>query len=162
MLVQILYHIKLQVILIHKMFNALGEDRSKGLLMFHSLTGCNTTTGILGITKHTAFQKWLDIVVKDSYILAAMNTMTCHDLTAINFDYNQQKGVIERFISRIHHADCNTMDDARLQLLLHKGVALQKLPMTSHTFENKLRRSMYQSSIWTQSLKKTLTLPGYF
>ena len=120
---------------IHKMFNALGEDRSKGLLMFHSLTGCDTTTGILGITKHTAFQKWLDDVVKDSYILAAMNTMTCHDLTAINFDYNQQKGVIERFISRIHHADCNTMDDARLQLLLHKGVALQKLPMTSHTFE---------------------------
>ena len=55
--------------------------------MFHSLTGCDTTTGILGITKHTAFQKWLDIVVKDSYILAPMNTMTCHDLTAINFDY---------------------------------------------------------------------------
>ena len=162
MLVQILYHIKLQVIPIHKMFNALGEDRSKGLLMFHSLTGCDTTTGILGITKHTAFQKLLDIVVKDSYILAAMNTMTCHDLTAINFDYNQQKEVIEQFISRIHHADCNTMDDARLQLLLHKGVALQKLPMTSHTFENKLRRSMYQSYIWTQSLKKTLTLPGYF
>ena len=91
MLVQILYHIKLQVIPIHKMFNALGGDRSKGLLMFHSLTGCDTTTGILGITKHTAFQKWLDIVVKDSYILAPMNTMTCHDLTAINFDYNQQK-----------------------------------------------------------------------
>ena len=106
--------------------------------MFHSLTGCDTTTGILGITKHTAFQKWLDIVVKDSYILAPMNTMTCHDLTAINFDYNQQKEVIERFISRIHRADCNTMDDTRLQLLLHKGVALQKLPMTSHTFENKL------------------------
>ena len=144
------------------MFNALGGDRSKGLLMFHSLTGCDTTTGILGITKHTAFQKWLDIVVKDSYILAPMNTMTCHDLTAINFDYNQQKEVIERFISRIHRADCNNMDDTRLQLLLHKGVALQKLPMTSHTFENKLRRSMYQSSIWTQSLKKTLTLPGYF
>ena len=162
MLVQILYHIKLQVIPIHKMFNALGEDRSKGLLMFHSLTGCDTTTGILGITKHTAFQKWLDIVVKDSYILAPMNTMTCHDLTAINFDYNQQKEVIERFISRIHRADCNTMDDTRLQLLLHKGVALQKLPMTSHSFENKLRRSMYQSSIWTQSLKKTFTLPGYF
>ena len=85
------------------------------------------------------------LVAKDSSILAAMNNITCHDLTVINFDDNQQKGVIERFISRIHHADCDTMDDARLQLLLHKGVALQKLPMTSHTFENKLRQSMYQS-----------------
>ena len=113
--------------------------------MFHSLTGCDTTTGMLGITKHTAFQKWLDIVAEDSSILAAMNNITCHDLTVINFDYNQQKGVIERFISRIHHADCDTMDDTRLQLLLHKGVALKKLPMTSHTFENKLRRSMYQA-----------------
>ena len=92
----------------------------------------------------------------------SMNNITCHDLTAINFDDNQQKVVIERFISRIHHADCDSMDDARLQLFLHKGVALQKLSMTSHTFENKLRRSMYQSSIWIKSLKKTLTLPGYF
>ena len=41
-----------------------------------------------------------------------MNNITCHDLTAINFDYNQQKGVIERLISRIYHADCDTMDDA--------------------------------------------------
>ena len=116
------------------------------------------------LTKHTTFQKWLDIVAKDSSILAAMNNITFHDLTAINFDDNQQIGVIERFIGKIHHADCDTMDDAScnwLQLLLHKGVALQKLPMTSHTFENKLRRSMYQSSIWTQSLEKTLSLPGY-
>ena len=91
MLVQILYHIQLQVIPIHKMFNALGEYRSKGLLMFHNLTGCDTTTGMLGITKHTAFQKRLDIVTKDSSILAAMNKITCHDLTAIKFDGVQQK-----------------------------------------------------------------------
>ena len=94
-----------------------------------------------------------------------MNNITCHDLTVINFDYNQQKGVIERFISRIHHADCDTMDDARLQLLLRKGVALQKLPMTSHTLENRLRRSMYQSSIWimdTVTKKNIYFVPGYF
>ena len=94
-----------------------------------------------------------------------MNKITCHDLTAINFDNNQQKGVIERFSSRIHHADCDTMDDARLQLLLRKGVALQKLPMTSHTLENRLRRSMYQSSIWTMDTvtKENIKfVPGYF
>ena len=94
-----------------------------------------------------------------------MNKITCHDLTAINFDNNQQKGVIERFSSRIHHADCDTMDDTRLQLLLRKGVALQKLPMTSHTLENRLRRSMYQSSIWTMDTvtKENINfVPGYF
>ena len=63
---------------------------------------------MLGITKNTAFQKWLDIVAKDGSILAAMNNITCRDLTAINFDDNQQKWAIERFISRIHHADCDT------------------------------------------------------
>ena len=94
-----------------------------------------------------------------------MNKITCHDLTAINFDNNQQKGVVERFISRIHHADCDTMDDARLQLLLRKGVALQKLPMTSHTLENRLRRSMYQSSIWTMDTvtkENIYFVPGNF
>ena len=97
------------------MFNALGEDRSKGLLMFHSLTGATQQ-------QHSTFQKWLDIVAKGSSILAAMNNITFHDLTVINFDDNQQKGVIQRFISRIHHADCDTMDDSSLPLLLHKGV----------------------------------------
>ena len=100
-----------------------------------------------------------------SSILAAMNKITCHDLTAINFDNNHQKGIIERFISRIHHADCGTMDDARLQLLLRKGVALQKLPMTSHTLENRLRRSMYQSTIWTMDTvtkENIYFVPGYF
>ena len=33
--------------------NALGENISKG---FSSLTGCDATTGMLGITKHAAFQ----------------------------------------------------------------------------------------------------------
>ena len=89
-----------------------------------------------------------------------MNKITCHDLTAINFDNNQQKGVIERFISRIHHADCDTMDDARLQLLLRKGEALQKLPMTSHTLktgdDDLCTSHLY--GLWTQPLKKTFTL----
>ena len=67
-----------------------------------------------------------------------MNNLTSHDLTAINFDDNQQKGVIEQFMSRMNHADCNTMDDARMQLIFHKGAALQKLPMSSLTFESKL------------------------
>jgi len=81
-----IYPLKLQVIPIHKVFNALGEDRAKGLLMFHSLTGCDTTAGMLGITKHTAFQKWLDIAAKDSSILVAMNSLTTQDLTVINLD----------------------------------------------------------------------------
>ena len=97
---------------------------------------------MLGITKHTTFKKWLDIVAKDSSILAAMNNITCHDLTVINFDDNQQKGVIERFISRIHHADCDTMDDASLPLLLKSSqrCIITKasydiiLPMTSYAF----------------------------
>jgi len=70
--------------------------------------------------------------------------------------------VVEQFISRMYSNTSDTMDDARVQLFLHKGVGLQKLPMTSHTFVNKLRRAMYQASSWTQSLKKTPTLPGYF
>ena len=53
------------------------------------LTGWDTTTGMLGITKHTAFQKWLDIFAKDSSILVATNNLTSHDLTAMNFDENQ-------------------------------------------------------------------------
>ena len=80
-----------------------------------------------------------------------MNNLTSHNLTAINFDDNQQKRVIERFMSRINHADCDTMDDARLQLLFQKSVALQKDPMTAHIFEHKLRRSMCQSSMTNKS-----------
>jgi len=67
------------------MFNALGEDRSKALLMFHSLTGCDTTTALLGIQKQTAFQKWIDTAANDSSILTAMTNLTYLNLSEMNF-----------------------------------------------------------------------------
>ncbi len=51
------------------------------------------------------------------------------------------------------------MDDARMKLFLQKGTSLIRLPMSSHTFVNKLKRSMYQASIWLQADRKTMNLP---
>ena len=37
--------------------------------------------------------------------------------------------------------------------------AVIRLPMTSYIFVNKLKRSMYQASIWLQADRKTMNLP---
>ena len=59
----------------------------------------------------------------------------------------------------MYWAEANTMDEARIALFLHRGMPLMKLPMTSDTFKNKLKRSMYQANTWAQSLVKTMSIP---
>ena len=54
------------------MFRSLGVEKCLALLMFHSLTGCDSTTTLFGIHKQTAFQKWIETAERDCLILTAM------------------------------------------------------------------------------------------
>ncbi len=44
-----------RVIKIHQLYNALGTEKCQALLLFHSLTGCDSTTSLFGVPKHTDF-----------------------------------------------------------------------------------------------------------
>ena len=43
---------------IHELASAIGPVKSSGLLMFHALTGCDTTSFFNGIGKKTAWSTW--------------------------------------------------------------------------------------------------------
>ena len=74
------------------------------------------------------------------------------NLNLIHIEESNDVAVAEKFVSSIYWQQANTLNEAIRHLFLHKGTHLIKLPMTSHTFQNKLRRSMFQASIWAQSL----------
>ena len=150
---------KYQIIPIHDMFRSLGLEKCLALLMFHSLTGCDSTTALFGIPKQTAFQKWIETAERDCLILTAMLNLTSPDLGSVILESNADVVIVERFVSSMFSQSSKTLDEARLELFQHKGTSLTRLPMTSHTFSNKLKRSMYQSSIWVQSIVKTIRLP---
>ena len=124
--------------------------------MFHSLPGCDITTALLGVTKPTAFRKWLEC--EPATVLALFN-LALSNLNLINIEESNDVAIAEKFVSSIYWQQANTLNEARRHLFLHKGTPLIKLPMISHTFQNKLRRSMFQASIWAQSLVTTQVLP---
>ena len=49
---------KCRYIAVHKIVSALGSDRCKALPIFHSLTGCDTTSTFLGHGKKGAWETW--------------------------------------------------------------------------------------------------------
>ena len=51
--------LKNRIIDVHPIFNALGKLKSRALLAFHALTGCDTTGKFLGIGKGTWFKTFL-------------------------------------------------------------------------------------------------------
>ena len=124
--------------------------------MFHSLTGCVSITGLLGIPKPTAFKKWLE---SSSSIMSAMSNLKTSNSNLVCLDSETDTVIVERFISSMYWQSSISLDYTRLDLFLHKGTPLMKLPLTSHSFINKIIRSMFQSSIWTQSTVKRQILP---
>ncbi len=91
--------------------------------------------------------------------MTAMANLTTLNLNFLSLTDNPDTAVVERFISSMFWEPSTSLNDAKLEFFLHKGKQLTKLPMTSHTFINKLKRSMYQASVWNQSISKATILP---
>ena len=106
------------------------------------------------MSKSTAMQKWIETCDNNEGINGAMVNLTSTILDSVTLENNQNVALIEKFISSLYSQGSESLDDARLYLFQHKGTPLTRLPMTSHTFKNKLKRSMYQASLWAQSLQK--------
>ena len=145
-----------KIIPIHRISNTLGIEKCTSILLFHSLTGCDSTAALLGVRKPRAWNAWL---ASSETLFSSLTALTLDLQGNTNFEGNPHYVLAEKFISSIYCPEANTMDEARIALFLQKGTPLMKLPMTSDTFKNKLKRSMYQANIWAQSLAKIINVP---
>lgn len=143
-----------RLIAVHELTEALGPDKSLVLPVFHSLTGCDTTSSFCGKGKKSAWEAW------SSYPLA----------TEAFFNLNDDEdclaeatiSVLERFLIVMYDrtSDCTSLDAARMQMFTKKAKSLESLPPTSDAFLLHVKRTIFQAvHCWGHCMEKEPHFP---
>ncbi|XP_078492496.1 uncharacterized protein LOC144748319 [Ciona intestinalis] len=141
---------------IHSLCNRLGRQKSKSLLMFHALTGCDQVSFFAGRGKKTAWDTWKHF---EDVTPAFKSLSEAPDLA----DVDQSLPVLERFVVLLYDrvSTCSYVDDCRRELFTKKGRSIESLPPTRAALLEHVRRAAYQAGhCWGQSLVASPELPN--
>ena len=148
---------KLKLIPVHQIRLNLGPSRSRGLLFFHAITGCDTTTAFAGFSKVSSWNVWNQTVDTFNYLFERLSFFDFQD------DPKDDMQLIEKFVSALYlklKGVCtDEINTTRKNLFLTKGLSLDKLPPTQDVLYLKAKRSVIQASIWRKSLYKSPVIP---
>ena len=121
---------------IHELASVLGLVKSRGLLMFHALTGCDTVPNLKGVGKETAYSTWKNYPEFDE-VFKNLATLQ-KEIDRYHFN------VLQRFVTmcfRKKSRGANYLAPTRGELVQH------------------VKRSVYQAGyVWGQAL---LPAPRY-
>ena len=139
---------------IHELASALGPVKSRGLLMFHALTGCDTNSN-LGIGKQTAWAAWKNYPEADEVF---------KNLGTLQNELDEDQ-VIEKFFLKCYDKNLDTNSVQTAREILHRrrlrsgGASADNLPPTQEELVQHVKRSVYQAGyVWGQAL---LPAPRY-
>ena len=120
---------------IHDMCNLLGEFRCNALPLFHSLSGCDVSSALYGISKKKAWQAW--------ETMGDELTQTLIDIqenpTEFSID-SDSMNVLERFIiiQYDRKSPCQSLNEARKMMFIKNLKPLEAIPPTKHAaFQHK-------------------------
>ena len=111
---------------VHAICSSLGPTKSQALPLFHSLTGCDTTSQFLGCGKKTAWAAWASL---------PNLTDTLIELTQYPHRFTLESGymtIIERFIVIMYSKGCGakSVNEARHHLFTTGQKTLDNIPPT--------------------------------
>ena len=144
-----------RLIAAHEIAESLGPMRCYALPMFHSLTGCDTTSYFQHIGKRTAWKIW------------KLSDMLTTALCSLRKDpKNLQDNIlqtVERFVillyDRTSSVEC--IDAARKDLFVRKGRQLSLLPPTKAALYQHILRSILQAGFhWGRLTSKSCDHPS--
>lgn len=146
---------KKRFIPIHDVVERLGTTLCKTLPVFHSITGCDSTSSFSRIGKKKAFGilkshspqllGLLDFGDDPNLMIDSESSIDAMKLVCLLYDDNSQT------------ADVNTL---RFKLFTKKGISGEKLPPTVDSLVQHLRRANYQAFIWKNATQGLLNLPS--
>lgn len=145
---------QLRYIPCHLISSTLGTDASRGLLLFHALTGCDVCSSFHGIGKKTAWN--------------VLNSMPhLHKLFADlsqtpNYISSDQFDQIERFTILLYQrtSELTSVNDLRKQLFSQLR-NIENVPPSKNALEQHVKRAVYQAGfIWGQTLTANPTVPS--
>jgi len=135
---------------VHEICSSLGPSKSLALPLFHSLTGCDTTSQFLGCGKKTAWAAWTSMPHLTDTLVAL--TQNPHLVTS----ESEQMQILERFVVIMYSKGCgaNSVNEARRHLFTTGQRSLDNIPPTEAAL------FQHQSSTHPGQLLLELLLPS--
>ena len=133
---------------INTICNALGRNRSMALPIFHSFTGCDTTSSFWGRGKKSAWEAWKAYPeVTKAFLYMVSNPHLPITVEAQHFQ------LLEHFTVILYDktSDLEFVDEARRELFCHKNRTMENIPPTQDAHLQHCKRVGYQAGIWTTS-----------
>lgn len=156
---------------VHTIVENLGNDKSKALSLFHSLSGCDTTSSTLGRGKKTFWETWSIFPELTKCLLNLLD-----DPSKIDIEFP----VIEKFFVLLYDRSSKIetvstiitfvvkmrllqkklqVNDAR-RILYKNSLSLELIPPTQAALYQHVKRSVLQGAfIWGRSLEQIQDIP---
>lgn len=131
---------------VHDLYNRVGPDKTKGILFFHTFTGCDTVSAFRNKGKNTAWQTW-DICPEASPIFAKLS-----QYPPILDDGDLE--ILEKFVVLMYDRSSTAanVDETRLDMFDRKQRLYEAIPPTKAALLQHTKRAAYQAGcIWAQS-----------
>ena len=143
---------------VHELHAGLGPSKPIALTLFHSLTGCDTTSQFLGCGKKTAWAVWNSFPdLTDTLVALTLNP----NMFGIESIHMQR---IERFVVLMYSKGCGAagVNEARLRLFTSGTKSLESIPPTQAALFQHVKRAILQSSFyWHQALSARQEIPDF-
>ena len=141
--------------MVHLIAEQLGQQRSKALPMFHSITGCDTVSFFSGRGKTSAWDVWKVFPqLTDTFsMLASVPEEIPEQAMALN----------KRFVVLLYNRTSlqTTVIEARQELFSKGNQTLENIPPTQVAFLQHTRRAVHQAGhIWGNALVLKPSLPS--
>jgi hypothetical protein len=129
---------------VHVLHSNLGPSKSLALPLFHSLTGCDTTSQFLGCGKKTAWAAWTSLPDLTDTLVALTEDPTLFSTDSVHMQR------IERFVVLMYSKGCGVarVNEARHRLFTNGSRSLENLPPTQAALFQHVKRALLQASFY--------------
>ena len=117
-------------------------------ILFHSFTGCNTTSAFFGKGKKVAWEAWNSYPeVRRAFTNMALNAYTIFD------NDSQYFLLLEHFTVSIYNktSDLEYVNEVRMELFCQRSMPMDSIPPKKDAILEQIKSVAYQAGIWTTS-----------
>ena len=141
---------------VHEISSTLGPLKSIAVPFFHSISGCDDTSGVSGKGKKSFFEAWLLVPEITTVFAKAEHIRDVNELTKTDFK------ILEKLFVALYCPSCNTdvLNVARRVIFTQGGRSLENIPPTSAALKLHILRSALKAIMWHQWYKKDRHMPN--
>ena len=140
---------------IHHYVSVLGTDCCHGILFWYGFTGCDRVSYFAGRSKPTAWNVWKSFPA----ITTTFQNLSFFETISISDTDMKQ---LERFTTLLYDRSSSFTDinAFRKHLFTKKGRTIENLPRTRDALIQHVKRALFQTNIWKQSLLPIQIIPN--